>query len=343
MGVNVGGLDHAGAAAVYAVSTAFSWAKTLAIPGIQALANIKLLERQNKMFRDIRSDQRQIVTESLDHYVTRVNALFDDIKDAYPDVPKAARYVPVDPCKEQYRTITCNASSGERANDWAQCINRLNNQSDIARMVFFDPRWVENVDLYAVQVSDLLRGRLPVDFTVPLLADAVELSAFEARNGTARPTARGLGMSRLRMQATGRDELVAEADMLERVSPMRRQVDMRDMMQTPQQRVALALTQAQLVQNSLQNLFNRNAEKPPYRMAQLSLRLERAINFLQVEASRASLINASVPNYAAILQPQIHAITNSLGSMFSSNTQVKAQVLNPYTDYPVEREVIPTK
>ncbi len=317
--------DSAAAATLYAASTVLSWAQTLALPAIQAAASIKLLNKQNKMYREIRKDQRQLLDAALDNYVDRINSITEDLDDAYPKRPRAAEYVPVDPCKELNGQIDCNMGSMPRADEWATCINRLNNQADIARAVFFDPKWVQNVDLYAMSVGDLLRGRFPINTATSPVSDSVEANAFEARNGPNKyRKARSFGLSRLRMAQTGREELVGEADMMARISPHNRQMDIRDMMQTPAQRIALALTQAQLVQASLQNLFNRDAQKPPYKMAQIAVRLERAINILQHEASKATLVSSHVPNYAAILQPQIMALTQSLGDALTFSPTSKA-------------------
>ena len=338
--------DPAAAAVIYAGATAFSWAKALAIPGIQALANIKLLEKQDKIYRNIRSSQRSVLQSSLTTYTNAISALMPELEAAYPDTPQVARYVPIDPCKEAQDLIACNMAGMNRADEWAKCVNQLNQQNAIARAVFFDPKWVENVDLYAMTVADLLRGRFPVT-DAPLTGDEDELSAFNARTGgVGFASARNYGLSRGRSRAVGRREMIDEADMMESISPVSRQVDIRDMMSTPEQRIAFTLTQAQLIQNSLQNVFNRDAQKPPYLMAQLNAKLEVAINRLQHQASRASIAGTHVPNYAAILQPQIAAITQGVGNSLSYTPFGKGNApelqANPYTNYEPE-VILPTK
>lgn len=337
MGINLS-LDLTGAAVVYAASTAYSWAKTLAVPGIQALANIKVLEYQNKQYREIRKEQREVLDLSLDNYAARLNNIMGDLKEAYPSVPKAARYVPVNPCQEQREVIECNIEATSRAYEWANCVNRLNDQQAIARAVMFDPKWVKNIDLHAMTIGDLLRGKFPVPVS-PVLADADEQAALIARMGDIGfVSSRMTGLSVGRSRATGRREFIQEADMMETLSPQSRQVDLRDMMETPAQRIALALSQAQLIQNSLQNVLNQNAQKPPHRLARISAKLERAINLLQLEGSKASMIGTHVPNYVSILQPQISAITNSVGSMLTSTKRTNfgdEGQPSPYTNYPV--------
>lgn len=337
--------DHWLASLIYAPATLFSWAKALAVPGVQAAANIKVLQHQNKQYRELRRDQRSIITAAIEGYANRMDLIGDDLKSAYPTIPKVARYTPVDPCVVSRDTLDCNISVSQRAADWAKCVSQLNNQADIAKMVFFDPKWVENVDMYSMTVGDLLRGRMPVDYNTPVLSDTVELTAFERRNGkTGYKTARFFGLGENRMKSVGRDELFLETGMLETLSPVGRLADMRDLLDTPERRIAFSLTQAQLIQNSLQNLFNQQAQKPPAALARLNLRLERAINMLQLRASKANIAGSPVPNYAAILQPQINAVARGIGSFFNSGSDLSQGSRMVQTDQnPYPPQVLPTK
>lgn len=306
--------DHTGAAAIYATSNQLSWAQALLVPGLQAAANILILERQKSYYDDISNEQKATIDLAVANYLACIDGLLPMFEDAYPDVPEAAEYVPVNPCQEQGDTIECNIGHIARANDWAYCINRLHEQNDLTRAVAFDPRWLVNMDLSSMTIQDLLRGKFPVSDLMEVMTDTAEQSCLTGRIGGCRHlTSRNLGISRLRMQHTGREELRKNAKMFEDISPHRRQRGIEEMMQTPQQRIALALTQAQLIQNSLQNVNNQNAQKPPHRLAELQMRLEKCINKLQHEASKASLVNSYVPNYAAILQPQIRALAGAAG------------------------------
>jgi hypothetical protein len=91
------------------------------------------------------------------------------------------------------------------------------------------------------------------------------------------------------------------------------------MMVTPAQRIALNLTQAQLIQNSLQNVFNKNARKPPHIMAELMVELDSIVNTLKGEASKAAMVNGFVPDYASVLNPQIQAVASSFSENFGGN------------------------
>lgn len=304
-----------GAAAVYSASNVFSWAQALLVPGIQAAANILLMEKQRSDYDDIVEDQRALVGLAVNNYVTGVESLLPDFEDAYPDVPEAAEYVPIDACCIQRATIECNLATTERADIWAKQIGRLHEQNDIIRSIVFDPRFIENMDLTSLSIQDLLRGRSPVGDVMEVMTDNAEQAALQGRIGnTVRTTARDLGISKLRSQAAGRRALHEHQQAIaQNVSPLSRQGDIRDMMQTPAQRIALALTQAQLIQNSLQNKNNQLAQKSPHLMAELRVKMDRLLLKLQHEANKAALVNQFVPNYAATLQPQIKAVASAIG------------------------------
>ena len=87
------------------------------------------------------------------------------------------------------------------------------------------------------------------------------------------------------------------------------------------QRVGLALTQAQLIQNSLQNKNNQLAQKDPHLMAELRVKMDRLLLKLQHEANKGTLVNQFVPNYAAILQPQIQSIAQAIGDPIGAASQ----------------------
>ena len=308
-----------GAAAIYAGSNIFSWTQALLVPGIQAAANILLMNKQKSDYDDIVNVQRQLVGIAVQNYVTGIDSLLPDFEGALPTVPEAAEYVPIDACCIQRATIECNIATTGRADVYARGVNRLHEQNDIIRAIVLDPRFLVSADITSLTINDLLRGRLPVGDVVDVLTDNAEAAALNGRIGnTRRSTMRDLGVSKLRAQALGRNEFHKNLQsMNQNVSPMSRQADIREMMQTPAQRIALALTQAQLIQNSLQNKNNQLAQKDPYLLAQLQAKLDRTILKLQFEANKATLVNQFVPNYAAILQPQIRAVAGAIGDQIS--------------------------
>lgn len=311
----MGDYGTAAAAAVYAGSNVFSWAQALLVPGVQAAANILLMEQQKSDYEDIVSTQRGLLDAAVNQYIIGIDDLIPLFDAAYPEVPQAAEYVPIDACCIQRATIECNISTTGRADIYASGVSRLHEQSSITRAVVFDPRFLVNIDMASMQISDLLRGRSSVGDVVEVLGDNAELAALTGRIGnTRRTTARDLGLSKMRAQAVGREELRAHHSFISQsVSPLSRLGDIREMMQTPAQRVALALTQAQLIQNSLQNLYNQQAQKDPHLMAELQTKIQKVITKLQFQANKATLVNTFVPNYAAILQPMVKSVAQAIG------------------------------
>ena len=311
----MGDYGVAAAAVTQAASNVFSWTQALAVPGFQAAANLLLMAQQKTDYDSIINRQRSDIDAAVNQYITGIDALIPQFDAAYPEVPQAAEYVPIDACCIQRATIECNISTTGRADEYARAVSRLHEQSAIVRAVVFDPRFLVNIDMVSVQISDLLRGRSSVGDVVEVLGDNAELAALTGRIGnTRRTTARDLGLSKLRAQAAGRDELRAHHSFISQsVSPLSRLGDIRELMQTPAQRIALALTQAQLIQNSLQNLYNQQAQKDPHLMAELQTKIQKVITKLQFQANKATLVNTFVPNYAAILQPMVRSVAQAIG------------------------------
>jgi len=114
------------------------------------------------------------------------------------------------------------------------------------------------------------------------------------------------------MQQAARQNLDAHVNIAQRVSPVQRQQSIQDMLGTPANRVALALTQAQLIQQSLQNANNAAAAGDPTKLGQLQIGVQKLTNRLANEAQRGNLVNQFVPNYSAMLSPQINSISEAL-------------------------------
>lgn len=311
----MGDYGVAAAAVTQAASNVFSWAQALTVPFIQAEANLQLMQKQKDDYDLITNRQRNDIDAAVAQYINGIDDLIPLFDAAYPEVPQVAEYVPIDACCIQRATIECNISTTGRADTYASGVSRLHEQSAIVRAVVFDPRFLVNIDMASMQISDLLRGRSSVGDVVEVLGDNAELAALTGRIGnTRRTTARDLGLSKMRAQAAGREELRAHHSFISQsVSPLSRLGDIREMMQTPAQRVALALTQAQLIQNSLQNLYNQQAQKDPHLMAELQTKIQKVITKLQFQANKATLVNTFVPNYAAILQPMVKSVAQAIG------------------------------
>lgn len=301
-------LDFVGDAAVGVLqylANRESWEYAKEIPGKQAKANIEVIQKQKDDYDEISLKMRSIIQDAIADYMDYTDSLIsgplaDNFNNAFPDVPEAAEYVPVDVCCVQGSTIECNISHTARANEWVRNVNRLHEQNDLIHLLSMCPDFLVNLDILNKSVQELMRGILPVGDVVEVLNDNAEQAALYGRIGSTRKTtARDLGISKLRLQAAGRKEMREHGTWLNStVSPQQRQLSIKDMMIAPQDRINWALAQAQLIQNSLQNKNNMLAQKEPYKMARIQLRLQQQITRLQYRASKALLVNTHVPNYA---------------------------------------------
>jgi hypothetical protein len=311
------------AAALYVASNVYSWRQANAMPKRQAAANREVLALQKEHYDAITDEQRRILRGAIAEWMGDVEAILDnsvDFEEAYPEVPTAAEYVPVDACCEQLFTIECNIQHTDRADAYVRYVSRLHEQNDLEHALSFDKGFLVNLDMMFTSIQRMIRGQLPVGDVVEVLTDNAEQAALYGRVGnTRKTTARDLGISKLRMQAAGRREFREAISWVNSaVSPLQRLGDIRDMMQRPQERISLALAQAQLIQQSLQNKNNALAQKEPFLMAKLQTRLANYITKLQFKASEALLTNNFVPNYAATVVPKTDNTAMLLGGLGSA-------------------------
>lgn len=310
----------AAAAVIYAASNIYSWVEAKRMPKLQAEANKEVLRLQKEHYDAISKEQRDILNAAIDFYLANTQDLLDgdDFENAFPDVPVAAEFVPVDACCVQGATIECNIEKSERADVFAQNINRMNERNDLVHILQFDPRFLVTLDIQSQSVQDLTRGILPVGDVVEVLTDNAERASLTGRIGnTRKTTARDLGISKLRAQSEGRREFREVTTWTNTaVSPISRQISAMSMMVEPTMRIQLALQQAQLIQQSLQNKNNALAQKEPFLMAELQAKMQRDIVRLQQKASEALLANTHVPNFAAIVpSPTMSNISGLVGSI----------------------------
>ena len=305
---------------LYVASNIYSWQEAKKMPDRQAEANKKVLRLQKEQYDALSKEQRDILAAAINTYMAEVNTLLegDDFENAFPDVPEAAEYVPVDACCVQGSTIECNISHTQRADDYVRYVNRLHEQNDLVHALAGDPRFLVTLDIQSKSINDLTRGILPVGDVVEVLGDNAEQASLVGRIGnTRKTTARDLGISKLRAQAAGRREFrEATAWFNSSVSSIQRQLSIPMMMMAPQERVQLALHQSQLIQQSLQNKNNSLAQKDPYKMGELQTKLQQIITKLQAKSSEALLVNTHLPNAALMVPaPTMDNITGIVGSI----------------------------
>lgn len=321
MAVVVSNLGYTEMAAAYAASSVNSWVQTLALQAAQALSHIKFMELQKKQYDEITASQRKQIDKAVDRFQTTIDNMLtgDAFERAYPDIPECAEYVPVDVTAEQHLTILKNLAELGEAEDYIEMVNHIHHVAQQERVNFFLPLFKDSWENAELQVNTLLHGELPVDDVIEILTDRAEADCLANRIGNSRNTTlRDLGISRLRAQAAGRMGLYQQLEVLNgHVSPIQFEADVRTMMLDPGFRINVALDQALKVQASLQNCYNRDAQKPPYRMAELQMKIQKSIMRLQYMASKAAVVNAFVPNYAAALNPLVDAFSNNMSSRMS--------------------------
>ncbi len=319
---NIFGAGTAASAAAYVASNIFSWSEARKMPGRQADANKEVLEKQKDHYDNITKKQRDLLGAAISAYTGDMNLLLDNgsFKAALPSVPQAAEYVPVDACCMQGSTIECNISHIERAKAYTEYVNRQHEQNDLLHALSFDPGFLTNLDIVNKSFQDMMRGILDVGDVVEIVGDQAEMAALNGRIGnTRRTTARDLGISKHRVKVAGREEFRRHTTFINGVvSSQSRQHDITEMMQSPGARIQLALAQSQLIQNSLQNKNNALAQKEPWRLAELQLRMNRNITRLQAKSSQALLTNNFVPNYASTVVPKTDNISGLVGAVGSA-------------------------
>jgi len=314
------GVGEALGAALYVASNIYSWSQAKSMPKRQAEANMQVLALQKAQYDALSKEQRDILSAAINTYMSDINTLLSgtDFEDAFPDVPEAAEYVPVDACCVQGSTIECNISHTQRADDYVRYVNRLHEQNDLTHALAGDPRFLITLDIQSKSINDLTRGILPVGDVVEILSDNAEQASLVGRIGnTRKTTARDLGISKLRMQAAGRREFrEATTWFNSSVSSIQRQLSIQTMMMSPSERIQLALHQSQLIQQSLQNKNNALAQKSPHLMAELQTKLQQIITRLKAKSSEALLVNTHLPNPALIVPaPTMDNITGIVGSV----------------------------
>jgi len=287
----------------------------LLVPALQAAATLTILEKQKDLYDDLADDRIELIDEAVEKYVASVLSFTGGglARDAFGTVPDAAEFVPIDNQEELYANINDNLQNLPAAERLIVAANRMNENNDIARLLRFSPDALHQAQQNSTTILRLMHGHLEVDTLVDLTTDQAENAAFTGRTGnTRRSTARALGLRRMDMVRLGRQEMSRQADWSEKVSSTRRQLSIQDFVSTPSQKIGLQLSLAQLIQQSLQNKNNADAAGDPTKFAEFQGKMQMATAVLGQEAQRGNMINQFVPNYAAILQPAIESISESL-------------------------------
>jgi len=292
-----------------------SAAASLAIPALQAAATILILEYQKDLYDDIADERIALINAAVNKFTASIDAQIaaGAFTDAFGTKPKVVLYEPVDTKALGIDTAEDALAGIPASQRYMNAANRIMEQESITRMLGMDARYLCDMELASCTLNQLLKGELPVGDVIEIIKDNAEKAALHGRVGnTHSMTMRDLGISRLRSQLAGANLLDAQIDRINRVAPRAEMVSLREFQQTPAQRLALAASEAQLIQQSLQNSANIDAAGNPDDYAELQAKLQEYTLVLGTESQRGNMINQFVPNYAALLAPAIDSISGAL-------------------------------
>ena len=297
------------------VTGVFDSSTQLLVPALQAAATLTILSKQKDLYDDVADQRIDLIDEAVTKYISGMDALISTglVGDAFGTVPEAARYQEVDSRDTIYAAINENLQNIPAAERHIAAVNRMNERNDIVRMTAFSPEFLHLAHKESLTISQLMKGQIPVDTLVDLTTSEAETAAAQGRIGVSgRRTNRSIGLTRIEMQNLAAQRWQAHVAIAGQVSPVPRQQTIQEMLGTPQNRIALALTQAQLLQADLQNFLNSESAGDPTKLGELQVELQKLTASLGNEAQRGNLVNQFVPNYSALLQPQINSISEAL-------------------------------
>lgn len=280
------------------------------------------------------AEMREAIVACGDAFCDEAEALLDTLDENAPSTPQAAEYVPVDCCEVFRDTIECNIQNSDLAEELADLINSKHLEKDIERMVFIDNKYQEKADLISCQIADLLNGKLPISDQVENAEDSCGRSMYAGSLGGACRTRRqDLGISELRANREGFERELAFRQSNDRISPIERQFDMRSTHKNPAQAMQWALLQAELIQQSLQNVYNLAAVPDPTIFDRINARLAKATTCMNTCLAAATTRSNEVLNLNAFAQPLISSIASGvrgltgygINSMSSWGNQVQQQ------------------
>jgi hypothetical protein len=288
----------------------------LAMPAAQAVATVSILKYQKGLYDDIANKRIEKIEEAVAKFEKSIEAQIKSgrFRDAFGTKPKAVLFKQVDTAALGKKSAEDSLNAVPAAQRYLNAANRIMEQDSIVRALMFDGRYVCVEDVVSCTISDLINGHLPVGDVLEIIKDNAERAAMNGRIGNTHDmTMLDLGISRLRAQTSGMNAHFAHLQSLnQNVHRVGDRVAISDFMQKPEQRLGLALAQAQLIQQSLQNEANIKAAGDPQSMALLQARIQEATMVLGMEGQKGNMINQFVPNYAALLAPSIESISQAL-------------------------------
>ena len=304
-----------------------SWEQRLLLPGLEMASQLLLLEWQKDQFEELKEERLGYIQCATTQWIERMDYLRDYLSEIIDDIPQQAMYQPVSFAGEQLETVTDNMQALKYNAQYVEQVNRHHVEHDLARQALLNPKYYEQTECSATSIGDLMKGRLPIDDVVEILSDTAQQALLTGKIGNScKLTLRNLGISTLRAQTAGRQEAREERRSVNETSPIQRMADVRSLEVTPADRVSIAITQAQLMQNSLQSAYDTCSKKAPYLWHQLQMDIKKAEMEVMNQAQKAGMTTAFVPNYAQLFSQQ-------LGDLFQQQTgqsQPSTSVVDSY-------------
>jgi len=279
-------------------------------------------------------EMREAIVACGDAFCDEAEELLNTLDENAPSTPQAAEYVPVDCCEVFRDTIACNIQNCDLAEELADLVNSKHLEKDIERMMFIDNKYQEKADLISCQVADLLNGKLPTSDQVESAEDSCGRAMYAGSLGGACRTRRqDLGISELRANREGFERELAFRQSNDRISPIERQFDLRSTHKNPAQAMQWALLQAELIQQSLQNVYNLAAVPDPTIFDRINARLAKTTTNLNTCLAAATTRSNEVINLNAFAQPLISTIASGvqgltgvgINSFNNQNSQLQQQ------------------
>ncbi len=323
MGKMVQGAAATASAAIYTggriTTNALSWVQAGVVAGL-FVAGAKYLT--NEMLQHVNKQTRaeiNMVELALMNYIEEMeNNLLPKFREAYPDKPQAADYVPIVPGAELTRSFNERIAALTTGTNYTVAYNHMHRINFLARAQMLLPGFQTMLASIARQANQMIDGKLPVDDVGEILVDVAEAAALRGTIGnTHAMTMRRLGVSTLRAQLAGRQALKDGVDLANAMVPIEGELSSRDLIISPENELNMALQQAQLIQQSLQARYNLAAQKAPYLMGELAARLQMIITRLQFDANKANMGTKFVPDYRGMMGQLTGGLMNKVSETFA--------------------------
>lgn len=299
----------------------------------QADATEDANDRQINMLRNAATE----LSESYDQIIGQVNrnpSLYAGSK------VQGVAYDPINLKGSQAQALASNFGNLSSMQQLAGQANQGTLDNDLNRIRQMFPDFDSVLGNLSSSANSLSSGQLPFDSIQDIISNRSSSSAaFGIPGGSGPATLRDLGLSSLDATQAGASmfqNILQAAD--QHVSPVSRQVAAPQFFASGQESVALDLNQAQLQQNSGQNIANLAAQPDPGKNLVMQLMLQQANTRAGTQAQVAGLGQPAVPTSLGIAsQTLFPAAQQMMATAFPQTTGYNPQTAgfdsNAYNKY----------